>query len=109
MQQRVGGNRVLIAAFSSRQLAFIDTRDEQRCPTKAKARMTKLVYIGGYGHSGSTLLAYLMTANPQVVVCGDVAGVRRAETKLRKCSCGQLAQSCPVWGPVQPMHRACGA
>ena len=62
--------------------------------------MTKLVYIGGYGHSGSTLLAYLMTANPQVVVCGDVAGVRRAETKLRKCSCGQLAQSCPVWGPV---------
>jgi hypothetical protein len=60
----------------------------------------KLVYIGGYGHSGSTLLAYLMASNSRVVVCGDVAGVKRAEAKRRKCSCGQLAQSCHVWGPV---------
>ena len=32
--------------------------------------MTKLVYIGG-GHSGSTLLEYLLAASPETVACGE--------------------------------------
>ena len=32
--------------------------------SSARTEMTKLVYIGGYGHSGSTLLEYLLAASP---------------------------------------------
>jgi hypothetical protein len=60
--------------------------------------MTKLVYIGGYGHSGSTLLEYLMTASPQVIAFGEVVASRRGEASVRRCSCGKSAESCPAWG-----------
>jgi hypothetical protein len=61
--------------------------------------MTKLVYIGGYGHSGSTLAEYLMTASPQVVACGEVASAARERMSKAMCTCGAPASDCPVWGP----------
>ena len=51
--------------------------------------MTKLVYIGGYGHSGSTLIEYLMTGCRDVIACGEVAGARGETAKTRMCSCGR--------------------
>jgi hypothetical protein len=64
--------------------------------------MTKLIYIGGYGHSGSTLLEYLMAGSPAVLACGEVASSIREKDSSRKeklCSCGRAADACPVWGP----------
>jgi hypothetical protein len=59
--------------------------------------MAKLVYIGGYGQSGSTLFEYLMTANPDAVACGEIVnGWERARKEL-ECSCGRLRNDCPVW------------
>lgn len=63
--------------------------------------MTKLIYIGGYGHSGSTLLEYLLASSPGVVACGEVSSVLRQRGRKAKCTCGQLAKDCPVWGPLQ--------
>ena len=57
----------------------------------------KLVYIGGYGHSGSTLLEYLMTGCPEVIACGEVVNARLAKASARTCSCGRAADECPVW------------
>lgn len=65
---------------------------------KAGAPLTKLVYIGGYGHSGSTLLEYLLTASPDVIACGEVASVVREGAKKKRCTCKRLAKDCPVWG-----------
>jgi hypothetical protein len=49
--------------------------------------VTKLVYIGGYGHSGSTLLEYLLAASPKVIACGEVASVlREGQMHLRATS-----------------------
>jgi hypothetical protein len=62
--------------------------------------MSRLVYIGGYGHSGSTLLEYLMTASPEVVACGEVVNAWREQARERRCSCGRLAEVCPIWGPL---------
>jgi hypothetical protein len=68
--------------------------------------VTKLVYIGGYGHSGSTLLEYLLTASPDLAGCGEVVSCVRHGLKTRTtfknktCSCGQKAKSCPVWSGV---------
>jgi hypothetical protein len=60
--------------------------------------VTRLVYIGGFGQSGSTLLESLLTANPQVVACGEIANGFEGRTgRELKCSCGKLAKDCPVW------------
>jgi hypothetical protein len=69
--------------------------------------MTKLVYIGGYGRSGSTLLEYLLTANASVVACGEVAAVvRRGPNSKRNCTCGRKAKQCPVWHFFDPRADA---
>jgi hypothetical protein len=57
---------------------------------------TKLAYIGGYGHSGSTLLEYLLAFNAAVVACGEVVSAIR-KGKKEKCTCGNTAKACPVW------------
>ena len=62
--------------------------------------MTKLVYIGGYGHSGSTLLEYLLAASPKTVACGEVASVLRDRDRKGKCTCRRPIKECPVWGPL---------
>ena len=69
--------------------------------------MTKLVYIGGYGRSGSTLLEYLLTASAEVVACGEVATVvRRGPNRKRNCTCGRKAMECPVWQFFDPRAHA---
>jgi Sulfotransferase family len=63
--------------------------------------VAKLVYIGGYGRSGSTLLEYLLAAHPEVVACGEIARHLRSFAKHNTCSCGKPMQACPVWGEFQ--------
>lgn len=63
--------------------------------------MAKLIYIGGFGRSGSTLLEYLLTSNPDVVACGEVARHLRRLRTQKKCTCGVAAKDCSVWGPFQ--------
>ncbi|MBK5199862.1 MAG: sulfotransferase, partial [Methyloceanibacter sp.] len=60
--------------------------------------MAKLVYIGGYGRSGSTLLEYLLAANPKVVACGEIARHLRSFGRHKICTCGEPMKVCPVWG-----------
>ena len=62
--------------------------------------MTKLIYIGGYGHSGSTLLEYLLTGCTELVACGEVASVIRDRLKKKQCTCGRRSEACPIWGQV---------
>jgi hypothetical protein len=63
--------------------------------------LIKLVYIGGFGRSGSTLLEYLLTAHPQVLACGEVERHLRRFGRKKVCTCGERILSCPVWGPFQ--------
>ncbi|MGE3528403.1 MAG: sulfotransferase [Methyloceanibacter sp.] len=61
--------------------------------------MTRLVYIGGFGQSGSTLFESLLTASPAVVACGEIANGFEGRTgRELKCTCGKLAKDCPIWG-----------
>jgi hypothetical protein len=71
--------------------------------------VTKVVYIGGYGHSGSTLLEYLMAGSPSVLACGEVVSClrkRAANESEKRCSCGRTASSCPVWGFLYASDRS---
>ena len=73
------------------------------------AGMTKLVYIGGYGHSGSTLLEYLMAGSPMVLSCGEVDSTireRNNTSKEKRCSCGRAAADCTLWGFFHSLDSA---
>ncbi len=61
--------------------------------------MTSLIYIGGYGRSGSTLLESLLTTRAGVLACGEVTGCLRKRID-RGCTCGQARTECEVWGPI---------
>jgi hypothetical protein len=61
--------------------------------------MPKLVYIGGFGQSGSTLVEYLVTANPKAVACGEIVnGFLKRNDCESKCTCGKSRKDCPIWG-----------
>jgi Sulfotransferase family len=63
--------------------------------------MTRVLYIGGWGRSGSTLLDRLLG---QVAGCFSVGEMRdiwlRGVLENRLCGCGQPFLSCPFWSEV---------
>jgi hypothetical protein len=60
-----------------------------------------LVYVGGFGRSGSTLLECMLTTNSAVVGLGEVgsasANSAHKGTKALTCSCGAAPDDCAVW------------
>ena len=85
-----------------------------------------LLLIRGLGHSGSTILDLALGAHPQVVGVGEAVrvlarpapdevgrGPQRLRGELRferRCTCGELADDCRVWGPLLawlPEHDDC--
>ena len=85
-----------------------------------------LLLIRGLGHSGSTILDLALGAHPKVVGVGEAVrvlarpapaevdkGPQRLRGELRferRCTCGELAADCRVWGPLLawlPEHDDC--
>ena len=61
----------------------------------------KIIYIAGYGRSGSTLLERILSQQPTVTGLGEMAN---AWLTLRgstgQCSCGATCRECKIWGRV---------
>ena len=55
-----------------------------------------VIYILGNSHSGSTLLGFLLSANPDMVNLGELKG--RTWLKERFCSCGHPVAECAFYG-----------
>jgi hypothetical protein len=60
--------------------------------------VTSLIYIGGYGRSGTTLLESLLATRPDILACGEVVSCLRNRLD-RGCTCGKPRQNCEIWGP----------
>jgi hypothetical protein len=64
----------------------------------------RVVYVAGSGHTGSTLLAMLLNAHPQIVSVGETSIKpkirRRGDGATQKCSCGALIVECAFWQDV---------
>lgn len=63
--------------------------------------MLDIIYIAGYGRSGSTLLEKLLNCQPAVCATGELANFFKlygSSTSL--CSCGETTLHCPVWSRV---------
>lgn len=60
-----------------------------------------LIYVGGSGRSGSTLLERLLGAVPGVATLGEVVHLpARGLVEGETCGCGEPLATCPFWGPV---------
>ncbi|MGF1611392.1 MAG: sulfotransferase [Kiloniellales bacterium] len=60
-----------------------------------------LLYIAGYGRSGSTMLARLLAQDQGVLNVGEVAlAAWVLSTSKKTCPCGAALRECPVWKPV---------
>jgi len=61
----------------------------------------KVCFIGGAGHSGSTLLGLVLGSHSQCFYAGEAAKTRylqNPQANLRKRSCKFCGLDCPVWG-----------
>ena len=69
-------------------------------PTQASHDLVKVLYIAGYGRSGSTLLDLLLGNAPRVEGAGELGALFELLADGHACWCGNLFLECPVWGPV---------
>ena len=59
-----------------------------------------LIYIGGYGRSGSTLLDIILNAHPEMVTAGALSNFADWVVNDRTCACGATLPRCPFWSAV---------
>lgn len=63
--------------------------------------MVRVIYLGGLGRSGSTLLERLLAELPGVRACGEVVHLwHRGITENERCGCGRDFGSCDFWSQV---------
>jgi hypothetical protein len=71
---------------------------------KSSTGKLRVTYLAGSGHTGSTLLAILLGAHPQVVSVGETSIKpkirRRGDGAVQKCSCGTMIAECSFWRRV---------
>lgn len=62
------------------------------------AAPVRVLFIGGWGRSGSTLVERLLAEMPDVVGAGEVTHLwRRALADNQPCGCGAAFDACPFW------------
>lgn len=60
-----------------------------------------VLYVGGFGRSGSTLVERVVEAAPQAVSLGEVVHLwRRGVVENELCGCGEPFDRCPFWTAV---------
>ena len=60
----------------------------------------KVIYIGGTGRTGSTLLERLLAQADGVFAGGELTFLWYALAGDGRCSCGERLVECPVWSPI---------
>lgn len=75
------------------------------CPVnnanELKADPTKVLFIGGYSRSGSTLLLRAFAEAPDVVAVGELVNIwSRGYIQDQLCGCGQPFSKCQFWSQV---------
>ena len=63
--------------------------------------MVRVVYIAGWGRSGSTILDGILGQIPKVASVGEIKFIwERGYLQDRRCSCGLPFHGCPFWSEV---------
>ena len=72
---------------------------EQRL-NEAESVSSALVYVMGYGRSGSTLLDILLSNHHEVVSVGALANLPTYQRKRLPCACGSTLEQCDLWSKI---------
>ncbi len=63
--------------------------------------MTRVIYLGGLGRSGTTLLERILDALPGVCALGEVVHLWQRDVRDdERCACGQPFSACDFWRAV---------
>jgi hypothetical protein len=73
-----------------------------------RPKKTRLVYLLGPSHSGSTLLALLLGSHPEITTAGELKQTSLGNVERYRCSCGEEIRRCPFWDAVRRELRAAG-
>ncbi len=65
----------------------------------------KIIYIAGYGRSGSTVLDILLGNHQGIVSLGEVTNLFQSEIDRKRCSCGSFYNECPMWSRIINVAR----
>jgi len=68
--------------------------------------MSELIYIAGYGRSGSTALDTLLGNHPTVFGAGELTHLFDGWRAGRACACGAAYPDCPFWREVMGQLEA---
>jgi Sulfotransferase family len=82
-----------------------------------KAERVKVLYIAGWGRSGTTILDNILGSYDSVFTCGELFYLwRRGLAEGRRCGCGEPVRRCATWreilhvayagGKPRPRHTA---
>lgn len=65
------------------------------------SKRIKVVYVGGSGRCGSTLLSLLFSEHQSFFDCGEIKNLwERGVLEDRKCACGEPFSTCTFWSQV---------
>ena len=67
-----------------------------------------LVYLLAASHSGSTLLAMLLGAHPEICTVGELKLTSLGDVRQYRCGCGERITECPFWTAVVSRLRGQG-
>lgn len=69
--------------------------------TSGNARPTRVLFIGGVGRSGTTLIERTLDTDPRVTALGEVLHLwERSLLTDELCGCGERFSRCPFWTEV---------
>ncbi|MDJ0858248.1 MAG: sulfotransferase [Dinoroseobacter sp.] len=62
---------------------------------------SRIIYITGYGRSGSTVVDIALGMHPEVFGSGEISAMcRHVWRENEYCACGNRIKECAVWGPI---------
>lgn len=91
-----------------RILDFGDTRQYAVAKKVPMNRTLRLGYILASSHSGSTLLAMLLGAQPGACTVGELKATNLGDPERYPCSCKTLLRECSFWRKVNEKMRERG-
>lgn len=62
--------------------------------------VTKILYIAGYGRSGSTILDTTLGNHPVVLGAGELTWLFAYASQGKSCTCGKQLSACQLWAPI---------
>jgi hypothetical protein len=98
---------MLLARDSAQDFSSSGHLTSDESSNTAETKPIKIIYICGYGRSGSTLLDILLGQQRSIFGAGEIIGLsQHVYLNDEYCACGERVSSCSFWRPVVEQWQA---